>query len=355
MAIHFLLLFLAFCTFLFAVDKNQFKKGIFFSAILFWIVAYILVTFRAENIGNDTPAYIVYFQDCLLYDSLHDYLEFGSGRFEKGFAILSFLCSRVSGNFTVFFAFCNLLYFAVTMRFFRYFSVNKNAWILPWFLAGMYYNLFNTLRSCMAIIFIYLFILDFMQNKKIKSLMWFGVAVSMHISALTAGIVFLTKSSKMRKIFSHEIILLTVFGLIGIMFAQFMTLLPNYYSDYYFESEYGQGPTRIASMVDLAFLGGLYILSRVRKIATWEHHDLFKILFLNAIGMSFLGLFLPSFNRVEFLFIPFALIYIINTFKYHTGWKKLMIVLMFSALTVYQIVAFLIRPEWLGIFPYTFK
>lgn len=355
MTIHFLLLFLAFITFLFSVDKNQIKIGIALTTAIFWIFAYVLVTFRAENIGNDTLAYADYFRDSLLYDSLHEYIEFGSGRFEKGFAILTFLISRISENSTIFFAICNALYFSATIYFFRHFSFNKNAWILPWFLVWMYYNLFNTLRSCMAIVFIYFFMLDFLQNKKIKSLIWFGVAASMHVTALSAGIIFLLKSSKIKKILSHDIILLLTFGLIGIMFAQVMTLLPSYYSNYYFKSEYGQGPTRIASIVDLVFLSSLYLLSRLKRLDVWEYHDTFKVMYLYAIGMSFLGLFLPNFNRIEFLFMPFVLIYIINTFKYHAAWRKILIVLIFCAMAVYQVIALIIRPEWLSIFPYAFK
>lgn len=53
---HFILAALAFISFLFAVDKNKFRSGIFISSALFFLLAYILVTFRAENVGNDTGA-----------------------------------------------------------------------------------------------------------------------------------------------------------------------------------------------------------------------------------------------------------------------------------------------------------
>ena len=78
-------------------------------------------------------------------------------------------------------------------------------------------------------------------------------------------------------------------------------------------------------------------------------------MFLFAIGMSFLGLFLPSFNRVEFFFKPFMIVYVLNIFKYQAKWRQYLIIAVFCILAIYQVVAFIVRPEWLGIFPYSFR
>ena len=352
---HFILLALAFFAFLLAVDRNRFKIGTFISATLFWIVAYTLVTFRADSVGNDTHAYIEYFVTCLQFDNYSEFMDWGSGRFEIGFATFSYLISKITDNYTGFFAICNLLYFGATIYFFRASTTNKNVWILAWFLTGMYYNLFNTLRASMAVVFIYFLAADFLKEKKIRALVWYVLAASMHVSALATGIIFFLKSKYVSKILVHEFVLLIAFGIVGAFFAQFMSLLPNYYSDYYFESEYGQGSTRIASIVDFVILGVLYLLSYRTEIKDWINHDFFKIMFLFSIGMSFFGLFLPIFNRIEFFFKPFAIVYVLNTFRYKSQWKQILIIITFGVLAVYQVVAFIIRPDWLGIFPYYFK
>ena len=206
----------------------------------------------------------------------------------------------------------------------------------------------------MALAFVYLSATDYLADKKIKALIWYVISVLMHVTAIPTGIIFLLKSKYIKKILSHEIVLLSVFGCIGILFSQVMSLLPDYYANYYFESQYGEGPTRIASIADFTMVSMLYLLSRCKENIAWKNHDFFKILFLFTIGMSFLGLFLPSFNRIEFLFKPFALVYVINNFHSLSKWKRISVVLLFCLIAVYQVVAFIIRPEWLGIFSYSF-
>lgn len=351
---HFILLTLAIISFLFAVDKNKFRVAIFISSVLFWIVAYILVTFRAETIGNDTRAYVDFFEKCLQFDSYQEFIHYG-WRFEVGYATFSYMISRIVDDYTGFFAICDVLYFGATIYFFREFSFNKNAWILPWFLIGLYYNLFNTLRASMAMVFVLLFASAFLQKRRGSSIALFLVSASMHVSALTTGVMFFLKSKYISKLLSHEITLIIVFGIAGIFFSQVMSLLPDYYSHYYFDSQYGEGPTRLASIVNFVMISALYFFSRCNKTKEWEHHDFFKIMFLFTIGMSFFGLFIPLFNRVEFFFRPFMLIYVLNTFRYQKIWRKCSIIGVFCLFAVYQVVAFIMRPEWLGIFPYSFK
>jgi hypothetical protein len=352
---HYILLLLAFCTFLFAVDKNQYKIGTVFSSVIFFVIAYILVTFRASSVGSDTIPYIEYFRDSWAYDSYTDFMDYGRGRFEVGYATLSYLISRLTDDYTVFFGICNFIYFIATILFFRFNCHNKYAWILPWFVLGMYYDLFNTLRASMAMLFVYLTAIAFLRGSRGRSILYYALAASMHVSAIPTAVMFFLKSKYVNKLLSHEIVLLIMFGLLGAFFSQFMSLLPDYYSNYYFESEYGQGAVRIASISDMVMLVSLYLLSYRKSLTEWKDHDFFKIMFLFAMGMSFLGLFLPSMNRVEFFFKPFALVYVLNTFRHHQLWRKLSIILVFIALAIYQIVAFIIRPEWLNIFPYSFR
>lgn len=352
---HFILLTLAFFSFLFAADEKKSRYGILVSSVIFFLFAYILVTFRAENVGNDTGAYVDYFRECLRFDSYQEFLDFGSGRFEKGYATFSYMVSRIVDDYTGFLAICNMLYLGSTIYFFRSCLLNKDIWVLPWFLIGMYYSLFNTLRACMAIVFIYLFAVSFIKGNKLKSIFFYLVSFSMHTSAVISGVIFFLKSKYIAKLLSHEIISILIFAGLGFFFAQFMSLVPEYYSNYYFESQYGQGGTRIASVADLLMVVSLYVLSRRSQIDEWREHDFFKIMFLLTIGMSFLGLFLPSFNRIEFFFKPFMLVYILNSFRFQTRWRKFLIIGVFLIISVYQIVAFIIRPDWLGIFPYSFR
>jgi len=53
-------------------------------------------------------------------------------------------------------------------------------------------------------------------------------------------------------------------------------------------------------------------------------------------------------------FIPLTIVYVVNVFKYLSPLKKYGLEILYTLLAVYQIVAFIIRPEWLNLFPYSF-
>ena len=76
----------------------------------------------------------------------------------------------------------------------------------------------------------------------------------------------------------------------AIFMSQIMSYMPEAYSHYYFDSEYGEGSVRIASIVDFIFNLSFYILVAWKTPFIWNKQKEFQILFLMLVGISFLGL-----------------------------------------------------------------
>ena len=81
----------------------------------------------------------------------------------------------------------------------------------------------------------------------------------------------------------------------------------------------------------------------------------FRLLFLVNVGFSCMSLALPLLNRFELYFWPFSLSYILNTYPKLGTYQKLGVCLVFVLWAGYQLVSFYIRPEWYGIYPYSFR
>lgn len=355
MTIHFLLLALALIVLLVSVDKNHYKKIIFISSLIFFITAFIIITFRAETVGNDTHVYVDFFKMSALTSNFHILLE--STRFESGYVALNYIISRLTNDYTIFFFVCNIINFFCTIYFFRKYCLNKNAWPFFWIIWGTYYLSFNTVRAGIAISLAYLFFDAVLQKKIPKAIIALALAVSFHTSALFCSIAMLFKVPLIQKITKHRIILVIAFLCMGIFLNQMMSLLPDYYQQYYTDSQWAEGGVRLASVMDFIFLSLFYIITTIRnpdKI-DWQYYRDFRFFFLIGVGFSFLGIIFNLFNRIEMFFIPLAAIYILNSFKYIDNLRKLITLGTAFALTVYQIVSFMIRPEWLGIFPYYFR
>ncbi len=355
MTIHFILLLLALILFILSLDKKNFKFVTSMFFILFFVTAFILVAFRSENVGNDTASYVAFFNVAGYYDSLQELLN--NTRFEPGYVLLNYFVSRMTDDYTIFFLIYSLINLVCTIYFFRKYCFNKNAWPILWLIWATFYWSFSAIRASMAVCLVYMFFDAVLQNKIKKAILWLLIAGSFHSSALVAGICLIVKLPVFREVKKHPFLLVIVFLCLGAALGQLISLLPDYYSGYYTNSAYAEGGMRIASLMDFFLLSFCYIVTRpsYNSIKEWQYAIEFNLFFLLAIGFSFLGLLFNPFNRIEMFFIPLAIVYMVNSYRYISRLKKMGLIFGSCIVGTYQIAAFLIRPEWLSIFPYSFR
>ena len=86
----------------------------------------------------------------------------------------------------------------------------------------------------------------------------------------------------------------------------------------------------------------------------WKNQLEVQFLFLLLVGISFLGLIFNPFNRIERFFLPFEIICLVNTYKYLPCFRKIGVIVLVVGLAIYQVVTFIVRPEWLQLLPYSF-
>lgn len=354
MEIHFLLLLLALILFLFSVDRNHIQVGIFISALLFFGVAFILETFRAPSVGADTQVYVNYFQDMTLEEG---FLQvFNHGRFEPGYVFINYLFSRFTDNYKIIFFAFSTINFSIAIYFFQKYCSKNFSWVILWLFYGALYLQFNVVRAGLAVSFSLLLFDAILQHKVKRSIFFYLVAISFHYSAIVCGAVFFLRVPLFQRLIKSRILLPCAFIVVGVFMNYFMSFLPDYYLSYYTDSEYAEGSVRLASIVDFAFLSLGFLLCHTSTNISqlWKYYEDFRVFYILGLGFSFLGLIFNPFNRVEMFFIPLTIVYVINVFKYLPPLKKYGLEILYTLLAVYQVVAFIVRPEWLNLFPYTF-
>lgn len=364
MTVHFILLILSLVLLLFAVDKNKFQVPTIILFVVFFVLAFIFATFRDETIGNDTGGYVQFFQLSTLYDSFSSLLDIT--RFEPGYVLLNYIVSRFTDDYTVFFFVCNAIGFVCTIYFFRTYCLNKNAWPFLWLIWGTLYWSFSAVRAALAMCLLFLYFDAVLKNRLFRAIIWLLVAGSIHYSAFVCGIVLFLRLPVLQRVKKHKFLLVIGFLCIGIFLSKLMSFLPDAYSGYYTDSQWAEGGVRVASIMNFIFLGMTYLSSsinlnsRIKNISSdvvssWKYYYDFRSIFLVGFGFSFLELFFNQFNRIEMFFIPLISIYIVDSFRYVTLLKKIAIIILMTIVAIYQIYAFVIRPEWLSIFPYMFR
>lgn len=343
---------MAITLFLFSMDKNNYKAITFFLLIAFLGSTFLLSAFRAETVGNDTIRYVGFFRSFFFVEDPWDIIS--STRFEPGYSLLNYIISRFSQNYTSLLFVSALINLICALYFYRSNCNNKYSWCLLWFISGLCYWSWSAIRASLAISFIYIFADDVLKNKKIRSLFWLLLACIFHYSALVCSVILLLRSRILNRILENKILLVLFFVIMAIFMSQIMSYMPEAYSHYYFDSEYGEGSVRIASIVDFIFNLSFYILVAWKTPFIWNKQKEFQILFLMLVGISFLGLIFNPFNRIERFFIPFGIVYISNSFAYLNSFRRIGVICLIGLLAIYQVVTFVVRPDWLQLFPYTF-
>lgn len=352
MEFHFCLLAAVLVLFFLSVDKNKHDELTFLAGLLFFLLAFLLIAFRNETVGNDTIKYVNYFQRFSWADDPWDFII--KYRYEPGYTLLNFAISKLSDNYTSLLSVCAAINMICTIYFYRATCTNKYSWCLLWFITGAYYWNMSAIRASLAISFICIFAVNVLREQKIRSLFWLFLAGMFHYSSLVCGIMLLLHSKLLERVMRNKFILTISFIAIALFLNQIMTYIPDVYSHYYFDSEYAEGSVRIASIIDFIFSLLFYLLLTWKVTIYWKNQLEVQFLFLLLVGISFLGLIFNPFNRIERFFLPFEIICLVNTYKYLPRFRKIGVIVLVVGLAIYQVVTFIVRPEWLQLFPYSF-
>ncbi|STO38099.1 Uncharacterised protein [Gallibacterium anatis] len=343
---HYILLFLSSLT-LYRSRYPELKLILLLFKKIFLISAFFFISLRSFNVGNDTLNYLELFQS-VAYNTFIDYLS--STRFEVGFMFWNYFSYKyLTENFTIYLFCVNLFYFITSIYFYNKYS-KRSYWVFLWFVFGLYYAMFTTMRACLALSFIYLVIDALFENKRLRFVLFSFLAILFHSSSALIILILLGVNRKTYFIFKHKVFLLVVAGIS----AYFLNIFVSFFSYYshYLDTKYVG--LRLASIFNFMILLGLYVLSYSKKIN--EDTFLFKInsFFYCQVLISFAAIQFNLLDRFSLFLYPFVIVYLCLIYSKLKLDKRMLIILLISVLIVYQIFIFVYRPDWKGIYPYHF-
>lgn len=362
MWIHFLLFVVLLVIILINRGTQQKSKGIIICAFL---IFFCFSAFRAYDVGNDTYEYHRIFVRICACTSLREALS--STRFEFGYALLNYVVSRFTKNYTILLLLINAFYYWSSFNLIKKYGKDMGRIILLFFSLQLAYDPLVIQRQCIAMAFFYFAIPALIKRKKLQYCLLILLACLFHISSIILfALVFITNYD-----FSDRRIVRIWTGslFIGLMLiwcaVPFVLKLFPYFEHYFYKSAYTGSvraasialfSTRLLPFVAMKLFFPSFYLGKMTKV-----DGLFHKLALLDLMIIILSIGFNLFDRFESFFtLSYALFLDRNLFYYPENDfrdknTKLMLKLFFICIFFFYITTVVIwRSNWLGIFPYSF-
>lgn len=331
------------------------KKLLIFFFIIFWIMA----TFRNLDIGNDTRNYyFLYKEICNLSK-----IENMTWRYEIGYLLINKLISLFTSNFTIFLGIINTYIYIIYYKFIKNYSLNYIFSTFLFLTLGIWGKTVNVLRLELAIIIVLTGFLLKEKNKK-----WMGILLSFFgILFQRISIVYLLSLFIPKKISRNFYIISTL--LVIILFFNFNIFINSiaqifpYFKIYLSESSsYKIGNLKIATVISIfkaffIFLFGIIAYFKSNRVLYSKKENQDFLYQINMVYTEFLILFTSlQFNlldRCSYYFSIFEILMIPNAVKrLNKNEKIICIILILTICVIYFFIITLLKSEWNRLVPY---
>lgn len=333
-------------------EKSKKKSNDLFLSITF-LILFLLVAFRTENIGNDTKTYLNFFnKTCAVKWSL---LE-GDSHFEKGYIILNILISYISSNSRFFMIFMSLIFNFVVFYFIKKNSKNYLLSVLIYICMLHFYNSMTMMRQFCAIIVL----LSAFKFVKEKSVVWYIISVVLaslfHSTAWLGLLIYVAYNCRYT---NKRAIIILIIAIICTMFVTpLMDVIAEWVgrNNFYNERQDGQS---LANMLYAIVYFVMYIFS-IYEITKSKNHNTNKNYFnlyciLGAVAINLIGLKMNVLSRAALYFDIFIIIILPNVIEENITNiynKKRIYLLVVVFLLLYSSTIMYFRPEWNSAFNY---
>lgn len=363
MWLHFLLIaLLGFGALVSNTRKNDAGKS--FILGLVFIVFLLLAGLRIDTVGNDTTNYAEYFAKIIDCDDLSQ--VFATSRYEIGFSAVTFFITRLTDNFNLFLLMATAFYLFSVCRFVKAYALSYSSVILLSFGLSMLYDPLVTLRQCMAVGVFLFAIKPFVEREPLHYFSLILLACTFHLSAVILfpayflpKLRFTAASDYLRLLLMLALCAATV----GVVLRLFVGIFPYY--AHYFETVYGGGGVRLASILLLCVRLALFVLA---LLSNWhlyqgsveksdEKSDVilrFNSLMAADLVVAASSLSFNLLDRIEAYFVLPFIVVISNAINYRKNINGRICNLLAILISfVYITVLLVFRSEWFGIFPYS--
>lgn len=324
----------------------------------YFIVFFFISAFRSANVGCDTQSYLDIF-DKVTNPSYH--IE--DTRYEIGYVYLNKLIAFLFDShffFLFFTSFLLMLGYAVFIR-----KLSKIIWLsfFLFFTLRYFDQSMNLLRQNFAIILIFISYLRLRKKKVYQSILWILLASCFHLTAITFSLSVL--AYKMCNWNLNKILI--CFSLLGIVLyiacGSLTNLIFNNIADYasYANSVYNEGGARIAVVLQLlmsllVIASGILCNRAEYKRKDYTENKILLLLLLFGVMFLILSLQFNQMTRLASYFSIFAIIYLPNSLIAISKKKRFVgYVLIFTVGACSYLIINILRPQWAGIYPYSFS
>ncbi len=331
--------------------------------LIVFLMFFILATFRAITVGNDTQEYFRVFNLIRSSSSLKNAI--GLTRYEVGFVCLNYITGKYTDNFSVLLGIVSAFYLYSVIRFINKYAKNIPLVVILCFTFSIFYDVMIIERQCIAV-GIFLFAIDYIiERKPIKYFVLVVLAtLFQRASVFLVLIYFLPRANFNRKKDVYKWIGIIGLSCFGIVFLhQLVQYFLPYYA-HYFNTSYGEGGARSASIVFALVrilivlfvwkMGGLKKYSV--SVSDNNVNNVFMQLMMLDCIVAVMSISFNMLDRIENFFCLGYIAIISDSLSQLTLYNKLISKILIVGLTFVYITVFLVfRHNWYGLFPYQFR
>ena len=354
------------------IGNKEINRGNKIFKISIFFILWILLAFKGNFIGSDTPSYIRVFNSQIQWEnnagSLIVNLFENNTRYETGYIIFNRLVSICTNNCQWIFIIIASFFVITCYKFIDKYSENVVLSVFLLVSLRFYYLFFSGLRQAIAMM---ICIIAFKYIKKrniIKFILMVLLAMQFHTSAIifilmyplshfrfnTKGIVVITA------------IMIIVLLCFNIVLSNVLNILPDYYEHYTTSVRFDAGNLGnilmsiiILLVIVMSFFSGYNCVHKGNKdlyIKEYDENSMLSYMMLFSFWIAVISLKATTLERLYWYTWIFSIIYIPNVINTMTikSTKKFFTVTIIVLSFIYNICLLKYRPEWNCITPYSF-
>lgn len=351
MAFNFVLcLIMIFLYFIIHSSKRSTKVNDNLFLLCAFCILFLLVAYRATNIGNDTPSYIKIFKNCAIFK--WQYLNFNT-RYEIGYIIINILLGYVSSKTRFFLVTTSFIFNYSIYKFVKKNSKNYLFSVIIYINLLFFYQSMTMMRQFLALSII-LLSFDFVKEKKfLKYLIMVLIASSFHTTAILGIFIYPMYNMKYsnKKVFIFSIITLIAITLLDKIFPYFAAITNR--GEFYNQTI---GEVKLANiilfLIYLVFL--IFSLMIVQKKEKEKNH-FYLYTFVFSTLFYALSINTAVLARAGQYFAVFSIISLPNIIYQNIKKRRLIFEIIISTcLIMYSSIIMIYRPEWNSAYNYKF-
>lgn len=271
-----------------------------------------LAAFRGINVGADTNGYMFQYEEEIKYYSFDD-LWNGKYQTYYFFYVICKLFSNMGMPTWVWFAFIEIVYVSAIRRLIYRFSSDKLYSIMIFVSIGLFGFSLAGLKQTFAMALMLHAFLFFVDKKYLWSMLFIALTYYTHPACLIFGfgfLLYLLRNKRYYYIVLVSIIIIIVFGAMATMSFLVELLEQDHFTGYIKEDSIYTASTLV-----------FYLLLLVSSIPFCKHYykerveaKVFLGFLMIACALQYLSSFSENLFRLAYLYTPFYLVFIPNTF-----------------------------------------